>query len=545
MTLTNNVQTDESPVDFCKFSSWNKLISVVTMLFVFIRVALKHINYDAPSKARQFIIKKIQHECYSDEIKFLSSPSSKNIPVLVNQLNLFLDDNGILRSRGRINKTLYYDINVLNPILLPSNHHVTSLIIKDFHVRCKHLGLQTTINMIRTNGFWIPRARQVVKKTLSDCFICRKFNAFSFEYPKMTDMTKSQMNLVRPFLHTGVDYTGPLHVLENGSSKKMYILIYTCLNIRAVYLDLVPDMTTGTFLMSFIRFCNRFTIPTHLYSDNALSFIAGGNLLEKALTSQGFSDHLQQSNVKHIRTPTYSPWVASNWERLLRIVKGCLFKAVGRVKFTQFQLMTLLSDIENSINNRPLTYRSSDNDLDCISPNSFLKICNGSSLIFNDDSHDLYLPPSEKQKAMERSLDKRDEVFEHFKKDWYESYLLNLRKQSANLHQSNWTNRIKIGDVVLIKQPNKTRPFWLLGRILEVIMGDDGKIRSVLLLRGDGKKAHHSICHLYPMELSITHSGNSSAENSCNKKTSADETVRKPSTRAAAIKCRSHLQGME
>ncbi len=55
--------------------------------------------------------------------------------------------------------------------------------------------------------------------------------------------------------------------------------------------------------------------------------------------------------------------------------------------------------------------------------------------------------------------------------------------------------------------PNKPRPFWMLGKILEIIIGFDDKIRSVKLLQGNGQVVHHSIWHLYPLELSITLSG--------------------------------------
>ena len=53
--------------------------------------------------------------------------------------------------------------------------------------------------------------------------------------------------------------------------------------------------------------------------------------------------------------------------------------------------------------------------------------------------------------------------------------------------------------------PNKSRPYWLLGRVLELIVGHDDKVRSVKLKRGDGVIVHHSINHLYPLELSLTH----------------------------------------
>ena len=41
--------------------------------------------------------------------------------------------------------------------------------------------------------------------------------------------------------------------------------------------------------------------------------------------------------------------------------------------------------------------------------------------------------------------------------------------------------------------------------MLELVRGHDDKVRSVKLKRGDGVVTHHSINHLYPLELSLTH----------------------------------------
>ena len=112
-------------------------------------------------------------------------------------------------------------------------------------------------------------------------------------------------------------------------------------------------------------------------------------------------------------------------------------------------------------------------------------------------------PPS--RESFIYTLSCRDEIFDHFRELWYENYLLSLRETCRNLHEKNWENKIRAGDVVLIKMLNKTRPYWLLGRVLELIVGHDSKVCSVKLKRGDGVIVHHSINHLYPMELSLTH----------------------------------------
>ena len=96
-------------------------------------------------------------------------------------------------------------------------------------------------------------------------------------------------------------------------------------------------------------------------------------------------------------------------------------------------------------------------------------------------------------------------MLSHFKELWCDSYLLSLRETCKDLHQFNWNNKISIDDIVLVKLLNKSRPYWVLGRVLELIRGHDDKVRSVKLKRGDGVVTHHSINHLYPLELSLTH----------------------------------------
>ena len=93
---------------------------------------------------------------------------------------------------------------------------------------------------------------------------------------------------------------------------------------------------------------------------------------------------------------------------------------------------------------------------------------------------------------------------------------MSLRDSYKNLRQENFVDKIKINDIVLIRniQPEfiKRRHYWSLARVLDVIKGHDGCIRSALVLKGLadylGKKREpeiHPVKHLYPVELSLTH----------------------------------------
>ena len=218
---------------------------------------------------------------------------------------------------------------MINPILIAKDHALTLLIIHDCHFRSKHLGIQTTLNKVRLSGFWIPKARQAVKKVISQCLICQKFNNLSFKYPKVTNLPKHRVNLIKPFQHTGIDYTGHVWVKTNEGISKMYLLIFTCLNIRAIHIELVQDMSTHSFILALLRFTNIYGIPSHIYSDNTKSFIAGCNLMEEVFASGEFNDKFEIYHIKHIKIPLYAPWVGSTWERMIRVIKSCLYKLIG------------------------------------------------------------------------------------------------------------------------------------------------------------------------------------------------------------------------
>ena len=508
MTVNINVSApSDSMININDYSELNKLFLVARCLFRAI-FKFRKSSEDPFQAGKLHLLKEMQRSAFPQELAYLQDPSSvKPVPILVSNLNLFLDDKGLIRSRGRIGKSLRLDFEVMNPLLLAKDHHLTRLIVEFYHRRCMHLGVQTTLNTIRNNGFWIPRMRQYVKKVLGLCITCQKYNNLAYRYPKMTDLPQHRVNFIRPFLHTGVDFTGHLWIKnDQDENVKMYLLIFTCLNIRAIHIELVPDMTTHSFVLAFLRFVNLYGVPAYVYSDNAKSFVAGCVALQQALISNEYKEHFESYDIKHIRIPLFSAWVGATWERLIRTVKRCLYKTVGRARLAYFELLTVISDVQSAINARPLTYRSSESDLEVITPSSFLKFYSNPHLIFKD-SDERYLwdqdPPT--RDALSQSIAIRDEVFAEFKEQWYNTYLLSLREHSRDLHQCNWQNKVKAGDVVLVKIPNKSRPYWLLGRVLELIVGHDNLVRSVKLKRGDGAVVHHSINHLYPLELSLTH----------------------------------------
>ena len=232
--------------------------------------------------------------------------------------------------------------------------------------------------------------------------------------------------------------------------------------------------------------------------------------MEQVFTSNEFKANFGTYNIKHIRIPVYSPWVGSTWERLIRTVKACLFKCIGKKKLDYFRLKTILSDIQQAVNCRPLTYRSTENmGLEILTPNHFLKPYAETSLLIKNPK-DLF-PSSVSRRQLVKSLEMRNNMLQNFKEIWFEEYLLGLQDTYKNLHDAKFKNRIKVGDIVLFRNPKQKRDQWILGRVLQLYPGNDGKVRSAKVLRsGDWEKGPllrslYSVNQLHPLELNITH----------------------------------------
>ena len=189
------------------------------------------------------------------------------------------------------------------------------------------------------------------------------------------------------------------------------------------------------------------------------------------------------------------------WERMIKTTKNCLFKTLDSAKSDYFQLLTMISDIQRAINSRLLTYCStSDTEVLPSTPNAFYsQILMGTfprKRILADVLTWNLLPGLNYQMLSP----KRKNCYIVSKK-----YLLGLRESFKNQHDMDFNTKTQVNDVVLVKNPAKTRLFWKLVRITEVFQGNDGNIHSARITRGDASYENHNIQRLFPMELSLTH----------------------------------------
>ena len=138
-------------------------------------------------------------------------------------LGLFKDDKGVLRAGGRL-KNSALPLDTVHPMILPPEHHVTGLIIQKAHESVFHNGTKETLVQLRAR-FWIVRGRQIVKKHINSCNICRKLEGLAYGSPNMSQLPRHRVEGNKAFSAIGVDFCGP-HFC--GGEVKSYIALLTC-----------------------------------------------------------------------------------------------------------------------------------------------------------------------------------------------------------------------------------------------------------------------------------------------------------------------------
>ena len=120
--------------------------------------------------------------------------------------------------------------------------------------------------------------------------------------------------------------------------------------------------------------------------------------------------------IRHLMTLLYAIEMGCVWERMIKTIKMCLYKSIGRKVIAYCVLLTLVSDIQKAINSRPLTYRcSSDIGLDIIALVNFISpyIKEGLMLKAAEDEQTTFTNPPSNSEFV-NSLQLRDNLLRKF-----------------------------------------------------------------------------------------------------------------------------------
>ena len=335
-----------------------------------------------------------------------------------------LKDNLIVE-RGRLQ---FASINeeVKHPMVLPSKNHVADLVIRYYHGLVGHMGQESVLACLKEK-FWILKGRANVRRVIRSCVDCQRRKK-----PTCKQITANlPQDRVKayepPFTYVGVDFFGPIEVKQKRSRVKRYGCLFTCFNTRVVHIEIVHSLNTDSMLNAK----GDKELPGSIEEWNRLN-------IENFCTQKG---------IDWIFSPPGASHMGSLWERMIRSVRQILKALLKEQIVGDEVLSTIVAEVTNILNSRPLTRNSSDpKDSDPLTPNHLLHLHSSMSLspgvLENDDQH------------TQRQWRQAQFLANLFWKRWMKEYLPQLqRRQKWNEVERN----LEVDDIVLLTDQNFPR----------------------------------------------------------------------------------------
>ena len=240
-----------------RISSFKTLLGIYSKVFLFINKLKSKLKNKNPDKFVHlklysdkmpyiYCIKNEQNKEYSEIYDYFATEKTnfRDMPSLIQQLNVFIDVDGLLRVGGKMDRNkskIKY-----SPILLPKKNYLTRLIILHTHEKLQHSGVYSVLGELRKT-FWVPHCFSTVKTILKGCVFCRRFNSRTV---KLNQSPYKEFRLEPgeiPFSNIFLDYLGPFFVKINSIKTKIWILCVTCLYTRAINLQISVGLSNEEF----------------------------------------------------------------------------------------------------------------------------------------------------------------------------------------------------------------------------------------------------------------------------------------------------------
>lgn len=510
-----------------KFSGVDRFLKVHEKVFGFINKLKLGIKRRNPDKYRHLVIHENVSEVALEHVLKVEqlldyhvvfdyfdkkNPPVKEIPNVVLQLNVFVDERGLLRVGSKIPKNRMYNKNYF-PILLSKTSVFTSLMVQSCHEKISHSGVYSVLNDVRKK-YWIPHCFSVVKRVLKACVHCRRYNSRTVKL-NQSDYRSFRLNPTNvPFSSIFLDHMGPFFVKINQQKVKVWILVITCLWTRAINLKLSLDLGTEEFIRAFQLHAFEFGLAQLVLSDAGTQIVAGAKRISNFLDDSNVRSYFKENNAE---VTTFEQYY-KGCSKLGSLVESCV-KMTKRLLAGSIKLNVLnVRDFEffvaqtvHLVNRRPVAFRDSLRDCDggelpeIITPELLIHghnllsanvIPSLQSVSETNGDPDFQLDPDDRIK---RSFTKLCKVRANLIELYNSEFLVNLIGQATN-NKSRYKPvshaALRVGDVVLLKEQFTKPTNYPMGIIKELNINDLGEVTGATVLKGSTReivKRHSSV----------------------------------------------------
>ncbi|XP_074033908.1 uncharacterized protein [Leptinotarsa decemlineata] len=170
-----------------------------------------------------------------------------------------------------------------------------------------------------------------------------------------------------------MDYFGPFHVKIGRRKEKRWGVIFNCLSIKAIHLEISHTLNSES---TILRMVARKGQPKIIFCDDGTHFLAAAKKLKNALQNLNNSfvvDAMSSRGIEFRFNPPGAPHKEETCERLIGFVKRIISKDLYEQYLKEEPLQTFSAEAEHIGNFRSLTRVSSDpSDLEALTQSSFL-----------------------------------------------------------------------------------------------------------------------------------------------------------------------------
>jgi hypothetical protein len=148
--------------------------------------------------------------------------------------------------------------------------------------------------------------------------------------------------------------------------NKRWVVIFTCLTVRAIHIELIESLDTSSFINALRRFLALRGPVAQLRSDCGTNFVGARNELEAAMNKMDKKDieaYLVRKGCEWIFNPPHASHAGGIWEWMIGIARRILDSMLSELpskRLTHKVLSTLMAEITAIVNNRPLIPVSND-----------------------------------------------------------------------------------------------------------------------------------------------------------------------------------------
>ena len=257
------------------------------------------------NRAKFLIIQNVQREAYEQEISCLYN--SDGLPKTSPKLNPKVGYAGLVGVGGRLRRaSLSYEES--HPLILPSSHHVSSLLIKHFHEKVQHQGRDfTLVSARRTRG--------------------------------------------------------------GMANNKRWAVLFTCLTTRAIHIEVIESMDASCFINASRRFLALRGPAVQFRADCGTNFVGARNGLQSSLKDiddRAIQSYLATEGCNWIFNAPHASHAGRVWERMIGVTRRILDSVLadlGPKRLTHEVLTTLMAEVTAIVNARPLLPVPSDPEM--------------------------------------------------------------------------------------------------------------------------------------------------------------------------------------